>query len=163
MWHTDYHATDGNKRKIDESVEDRAAKNPRHNLIESPQPDYSGVDKCSPLEPPHSETLIDVEPPQFDLIILGLAYKVEEDEMRRYFEQFGEVESVEVRLDNGFYFRIIIGKQMKVKKDNTGQSRGFGFVRFKSYKVQQAVAKEKHVIGGRACEIKKSRKVSTYL
>ena len=52
---------------------------------------------------------------------------------------------------------------MKVKKDNTGQSRGFGFVRFKNYRVQQAVAKAKHVIGGRACEIKKSRKVFAYL
>jgi len=27
---------------------------------------------------------------------LGLAYKVEEEEMREYFEQFGEVETVEV-------------------------------------------------------------------
>lgn len=41
-----------------------------------------------------------------------------------------------------------------------GQSRGFGFVRFKNSKVQQEVLDQiKHVIGGRPCEIRKSRKV----
>jgi len=105
-----YPAIDGNKRKIDESGEDRAAKNPRHNLIEAPQPDYN-VDKSTPdqFEPTPLEELpdVDLEPPQFDLIVLGLSYKVEEDEMRRYFEQFGELQNVEVMKWVLFIFQLV--------------------------------------------------------
>ena len=44
-----------------------------------------------------------------------------------------------------------------------GQSRGFGFVRFKSTKVQHEVLNQiKHVIGGRPCEIRRSRKVESF-
>lgn len=44
-----------------------------------------------------------------------------------------------------------------------GQSRGFGFVRFKSTKVQHEVLNQiKHVIGGRPCEIRRSRKVKEF-
>lgn len=45
-----------------------------------------------------------------------------------------------------------------------GQSRGFGFVRFKSSKVQQEVLDQiKHIIGGRPCEIRRSRKVRVFV
>ena len=94
---------DGNKRKIDETGEDRAAKNPRHTLQESPQPEQTEEYKITQPDSPacsedhdHVDHVPVVEGPQHDLIILGLAYKVEEDELREYFEQFGEVETVEV-------------------------------------------------------------------
>lgn len=134
---------DGNKRKMDETGEDRATKNPRHTLGESPQPEQTEIYTTTQPDSPYSEDHVTEmeEGPQHDLIILGLAYRVEEDELREYFEHFGEVETVEV------------------KKDNMGQSRGFGFVRFKSSKVQQDVLNQiKHVIGGRPCEIRRSRK-----
>lgn len=92
-------AVDGNKRKIDETGEDRAAKNPRHTLTESPQPEQTETYKTvQPDDSPYSDHVTEEqeEGPQHDLIILGLAYKVEEDELREYFEQFGEVETVEV-------------------------------------------------------------------
>lgn len=91
---------DGNKRKIDETGEDRAAKNPRHTLQESPQPEQTEEYKITQPDSPACSEDHDYTPvvvgPQHDLIILGLAYKVEEDELREYFEQFGEVETVEV-------------------------------------------------------------------
>ena len=91
-------ALDGNKRKIDETGEDRAAKNPRHTLRESPQPEQTEDYKLTQPDSPYSDHVTEEEEagPQHDLIILGLAYKVEEEEMREYFEQFGEVETVEV-------------------------------------------------------------------
>ena len=88
---------DGNKRKIDETGEDRAAKNPRHTLTESPQPEQTETYKMTQPDSPYSDHVtVEEEGPQHDLIILGLAYKVEEDELREYFEQFGGVETVEV-------------------------------------------------------------------
>lgn len=88
---------DGNKRKIDETGEDRAAKNPRG---ESPQQEIEQAEgyTSTQLQPdsPYSDHITEEEGPQHDLIILGLAYKVEEEELREYFEQFGEVETIEV-------------------------------------------------------------------
>ena len=92
-------AVDGNKRKIDETGEDRAAKNPRHTLTESPQPEQTENYKITQPDSPYSDHVTEVEEgPQHDLIILGLAYKVEEEELREYFEQFGQVETVEVTM-----------------------------------------------------------------
>ena len=93
-------AIDGNKRKIDETGEDRAAKNPRHTLPESPQPEQTENKTNQPGSPYADHVVEEEEGPQHDLIILGLAYKVEEDELREYFDQFGGVESVEVTLND---------------------------------------------------------------
>ena len=69
------------------------------------------MDKSTPdqFEPTPLEELpdVDLEPPQFDLIVLGLSYKVEEDEMRRYFEQFGELQNVEVMKWVLFIFQLV--------------------------------------------------------
>lgn len=71
-----------------------------------------------------------------DLIVLGLAWKTGEQGLREYFESFGEVLMVQV------------------KKDNKGQSKGFGFVRFSSYETQLRVLGQRHHIDGRWCEVK---------
>lgn len=71
-----------------------------------------------------------------DLIVLGLAWKTNEQVLRDYFETFGEVLMVQV------------------KKDGKGQSKGFGFVRFSSYETQLRVLGQRHQIDGRWCEVK---------
>jgi len=71
-----------------------------------------------------------------DLIVLGLAWKTNEQALREYFETFGEVLMVQV------------------KKDAKGQSKGFGFVRFSNYETQLRVLGQRHHIDSRWCEVK---------
>lgn len=72
-----------------------------------------------------------------DLIVLGLAWKTTEDSLREYFESYGEV------------------LMAQIKKDvKSGQSKGFGFVRFGSYEAQMRVLANRHLIDGRWCEVK---------
>lgn len=72
-----------------------------------------------------------------DLIVLGLPWKTTEKSLRDYFEQFGEV------------------LMAQIKKDiNSGQSKGFGFIRFASYDSQARVLVQRHLIDGRWCEVK---------
>ncbi|XP_023224514.1 TAR DNA-binding protein 43-like isoform X1 [Centruroides vittatus] len=98
-----------NKRKSDEQLENSTAKTKR---MESRQ-------KCS------------------DLIVLGLPWKTTEQELRQYFETYGEV------------------LMAQVKKDpNTGQSKGFGFIRFANYEAQVRVLAKRHLIDGRWCDVK---------
>lgn len=72
-----------------------------------------------------------------DLIVLGLPWKTTEQNLREYFETFGEV------------------LMAQVKKDpKTGQSKGFGFIRFGSYESQMRVLAQRHMIDGRWCDVK---------
>lgn len=72
-----------------------------------------------------------------DLIVLGLPWKTTEDSLREYFDEFGEV------------------LMAQVKKDpDSGQSKGFGFIRFGSYEAQMRVLSTRHLIDGRWCEVK---------
>jgi len=72
-----------------------------------------------------------------DLIVLGLPWKTTEQELREYFEPFGEV------------------LMAQVKKDiKTGQSKGFGFIRFSCYESQMRVLAQRHMIDGRWCDVK---------
>ncbi len=44
---------------------------------------------------------------------------------------------------------------LQVKKDiKTGQSKGFGFIRFASYEAQMRVLAQRHMIDGRWCDVK---------
>jgi RNA recognition motif-containing protein len=44
---------------------------------------------------------------------------------------------------------------LQVKKDpKTGNSKGFGFIRFASYDAQQRVLGQRHMIDGRWCDVK---------
>lgn len=72
-----------------------------------------------------------------DLIVLGLPWKTTEESLREHFEEFGEV------------------LMAQIKKDlKSGQSKGFGFIRFGSYEVQMNVLATRHLIDGRWCEVK---------
>uniref|UniRef100_T1J0V8 TAR DNA-binding protein 43 n=1 Tax=Strigamia maritima TaxID=126957 RepID=T1J0V8_STRMM len=98
-----------NKRKSDEQLENSTAKTKRMEMKQ----------KCS------------------DLIVLGLPWKTTEQELREYFEPFGEV------------------LMAQVKKDpKTSQSKGFGFIRFASYDSQMRVLAQRHMIDGRWCDVK---------
>ncbi|XP_014256163.1 TAR DNA-binding protein 43 [Cimex lectularius] len=98
-----------NKRKSDDHLENSTAKTKRMEL----------KTKCS------------------DLIILGLPWKTTEQQLREYFESFGEV------------------LMAQVKKDpKTGQSKGFGFIRFANHESQIRVMTQRHLIDGRWCDVK---------
>ncbi|KAH7726999.1 RNA binding protein [Aphelenchoides avenae] len=72
-----------------------------------------------------------------DLIVLGLPYKLSEDEFREHFEQYGKVALAEI------------------KKGRNGESKGFGFIRMDNYDAQvQVLGKISHQIGGRKCQVK---------
>jgi len=71
-----------------------------------------------------------------DLVILGIPWKCTEDELRKYFTSYGEVEFVDIKM-----------------KAN-GESKGFGFIRFVEKESESKVLLQKHLIGGRWCEVK---------
>ncbi|XP_043263968.1 TAR DNA-binding protein 43 isoform X3 [Colletes gigas] len=72
-----------------------------------------------------------------DLIVLGLPWKTTEQNLREYFETFGEV------------------LMAQVKKDaKSGHSKGFGFIRFGSYESQLRCLAQRHMIDGRWCDVK---------
>lgn len=72
-----------------------------------------------------------------DLIVLGLPWKTTEQSLREYFEAFGEVLMAQVKKDT-----------------KSGQSKGFGFIRFASHEAQIRVLAQRHMIEGRWCEVK---------
>uniref|UniRef100_A0A6M2DT48 TAR DNA-binding protein 43 n=1 Tax=Xenopsylla cheopis TaxID=163159 RepID=A0A6M2DT48_XENCH len=72
-----------------------------------------------------------------DLIVLGLPWKTTEQDLREYFETFGEVLMAQVKKDT-----------------KTGQSKGFGFVRVGSYEAQMKVLSQRHMIDGRWCDVR---------
>ena len=72
-----------------------------------------------------------------DLIVLGLPWKTTENELREYFEQYGEVVLAQVKKDS-----------------KSGLSKGFGFIRFNEYEVQMRVIAKRHCIDGRWCDVR---------
>jgi len=65
-----------------------------------------------------------------------MPYDTTEDDMRTYFEKFGE----------------LTFSQLKKKAD--GSSRGYGFIRFKDIADQKSVVRETHKMGDRTLEVK---------
>lgn len=90
-----------------------------------------------------------------DLIVLGLPWKTTEQNLREYFESFGEVLMAQVRPGLLTYFFFNNAYTLQVKKDaKTGHSKGFGFIRFASYESQMRVLAQRHMIDGRWCDVK---------
>ena len=73
----------------------------------------------------------------YDLIILGLPWKTSEDDIREYFEPFGEIHMIQLK-----------------KRPGSGESKGFGFIRFVDKEVEKKVLLQRHMIDGRWCDIK---------
>ncbi|XP_059144395.1 TAR DNA-binding protein 43-like isoform X2 [Physella acuta] len=71
-----------------------------------------------------------------DLIVLGLPWKSTEDDLTKYFQQFGELILVQVKRD-----------------PKSGQSKGFGFIRFVNYESQVKCCAQRHMIDGRWCDV----------
>jgi len=70
-----------------------------------------------------------------DLIVLGLPWKTDEEDLKIFFGQFGELVMAQVKRD-----------------PKTSQSKGYGFIRFKDLAVQQKVTSQRHCIDGRWCD-----------
>merc|ERR1719322_1709055 len=79
----------------------------------------------------------DSEDKTSDLIILGLPWKTSEDDIREYFEPFGEILMVQLK-----------------KRPGSGESKGFAFIRFADKDVEKKVLLQRHMIDGRWCDIK---------
>lgn len=72
-----------------------------------------------------------------DLIVLGLAWKTTDKELREYFAEMGEL------------------LMAQVKKDpKTGMSKGFGFIRFADFENQVKAITKRHCIDGRWCDVR---------
>nr|XP_027201214.1 TAR DNA-binding protein 43-like [Dermatophagoides pteronyssinus] len=72
-----------------------------------------------------------------DLIVLGLPWKTTDKELKEYFQQFGELIMAQVK-----------------KHPKTGESKGFGFIRFADYENQAKVISKRHLIDGRYCDVR---------
>jgi RNA-binding protein Musashi len=66
------------------------------------------------------------------LFIGGISWDTNEDRLRSYFQNFGDVDEAVIMKDR-----------------TTGRARGFGFVVFSDPSVAERVVMEKHVIDGR--------------
>ncbi|XP_065215918.1 TAR DNA-binding protein 43-like [Planococcus citri] len=72
-----------------------------------------------------------------DLIVLGIPWDLSEHRLRTYFEQFGEL------------------LMAMIKKDSkTGQSKGYGFIRFANYESQVRALSAKHKIDNRVVTVR---------
>ncbi|KAK3086061.1 hypothetical protein FSP39_012872 [Pinctada imbricata] len=71
-----------------------------------------------------------------DLIVLGLPWKSTEDDLRSYFSKFGDLLLTQVK-----------------REPKTGQSKGYGFVRFANYDSQLKCLAQRHMIDGRWCDV----------
>uniref|UniRef100_A0A0R3RT64 TAR DNA-binding protein 43 n=1 Tax=Elaeophora elaphi TaxID=1147741 RepID=A0A0R3RT64_9BILA len=73
-----------------------------------------------------------------DLIVLNLSFKTDEETLKKFFEQYGEVQYVEVKRD----FK-------------TNMPKGYGFVKFADIESQDRVLRDKEVfIDGRVTQVK---------
>jgi len=87
-------------------------------------------------ENPNSKTKrLDAKQRCSDLIVLGLPWKTDEEDLKIFFGQFGELVMAQVKRD-----------------PKTSQSKGYGFIRFKDFEVQQKVTSQRHCIDGRWCD-----------
>ncbi|XP_046850109.1 TAR DNA-binding protein 43-like isoform X3 [Xenia sp. Carnegie-2017] len=72
-----------------------------------------------------------------DMIVLGLSWKAKDEDLFEYFSRFGELDFYEVK-----------------RNQQTGQSRGFAFIRFKDANVARTVLARTHTILGRRVDIR---------
>uniref|UniRef100_A0A182M4U6 TAR DNA-binding protein 43 n=1 Tax=Anopheles culicifacies TaxID=139723 RepID=A0A182M4U6_9DIPT len=72
-----------------------------------------------------------------DLIVLGLPWKTTEESLREYFETFGDLLVVQIKKDS-----------------KTGQSKGYGFIRFARFESQMKALSKRHLIDSRWCDVK---------
>jgi len=72
-----------------------------------------------------------------DLIVLGLPYSATQEEVKSYFEKYGELAHCELKTDQA-----------------TQRSKGFGFIRFKTEEAAQSVLDSSHSLGGRNLDVK---------
>lgn len=91
-----------------------------------------------------------------DLIVLGLPYQLSETQMREYFVQFGKL--VMVQVFNRFYINwnntTTEFINVQIKRDASGNSKGFGFIRYEDYSSQAKALGQRHYVNNRWVEVK---------
>ena len=107
--------------------------------------DEFDYEKCDQLENDPNRRCV-------DLIVLGISYRSVEADVKKCFEAFGELIFCEVREKKCLIHSLCSLHQ--IKRDTNGQSRGFGFIRFKNYDSQMAVINKRHFIDGRHVDVK---------
>ena len=81
-----------------------------------------------------------------DLAVLSLPWKTTEQELKKYFSRFGTVVFANIK-----------------REQETGNSRGFGFIRFESFDSQQkAMEQQNHEIEGRNIVLRLTKKVTFF-
>ncbi|KAF7840538.1 heterogeneous nuclear ribonucleoprotein 1-like [Senna tora] len=85
----------------------------------------------------HPSFLMGMDPGK--LFIGGISWDTNEERLRQYFQNFGDVVEAVIMKDR-----------------TTGRARGFGFIVFADPSVAERVVMEKHVIDGRTVEAKKA-------
>jgi len=74
------------------------------------------------------------------MFVGGLSWDTNEEKLKTYFEQFGDVKDVMIKRDM-----------------NTGQSRGFGFVLFSDSESVEKVLKSEHLLDNKSIDPKRAR------
>ncbi|KAH8869130.1 TAR DNA-binding protein 43 [Schistosoma japonicum] len=72
-----------------------------------------------------------------DLIVLNLPWRADEDTLRDYFSQYGDLVMIQIKRD-----------------PVTQQSKGYGFIRFADYAAQVMCLAERHTIENRQCDVR---------
>lgn len=101
-----------------------------------------------------------------DLIVLGIPWDLSEHRLRSYFEQIGELLMAMVSkkfvskarlyadlVPRWYTFPVCVCAQIK-KDPKTGQSKGYGFIRFANYESQVRALSMKHKIDNRAVTVR---------
>ncbi|CAH8669212.1 unnamed protein product [Schistosoma curassoni] len=72
-----------------------------------------------------------------DLIVLNLPWRADEETLRDYFSQYGDLVMIQIKRD-----------------PVTQQSKGYGFIRFADYTAQVMCLAERHTIENRQCDVR---------
>ena len=94
---------------------------------------------------PSDLAVLRFDPPQgsTDLLIFSIPWKTTEEELKQHFSKFGNIVFANIKKD-----------------PETGNSRGFGFIRFENYESQKKAMEEAtHEIDGRAVVLRLTKKV----
>lgn len=79
------------------------------------------------------------------LFVGNIAYSLDEAEVRKYFEDFGEIVD----------FQIM--KRRKIPGESKQAHRGFGFIRFKTSEATEKVRSQTHTLGGKDLNVNEAK------
>jgi hypothetical protein len=93
--------------------------------------------KAEDIEGPLAKNACPADRKCSDLIVLGLPFKSTEDDVQKYFSQYGELVLVQLKRD-----------------PINNHSKGFAFIRYSSFDSQIKAMSQRHFLDGRWCEVR---------